>query len=199
MVAVGLVMPSVQSMPENASIVKEREQKICEAASSSLLETTTIASCISYLNEYIENMPFSAHFKHYLSTSVEQGCQELKLFGISPDATVNECEDIVGQKDLKDRLKTRRIIFNIYQDTVEIETVLPIFVKEQTENSSIEVFVKLVPIFDSVKTEQRLIIPKLVQETSFLWPAIGFRLVEDNETILIFAVGAGIRWSLRLL
>jgi len=41
-------------------------------------------------------------------------------------------------------------------------------------------------------------IRKLYQETSVIWPAIGARIKEEDNTVFIIAIGPNIKWDWKL-
>ena len=91
-------------------------------------------------------------------------------------------------------LKKHMFLMNIHPDTVEIKTTIPPKIENLTrENSTLEIFIKLYPFTDSVETTQRMVLRKLYQKTSLIWPAIGARVIENNITTFIIAFGPGIK------
>jgi len=167
--------------------------------------TLKIGDVSTILLDNLDKISSNEKLNHLLSIFIEKGMQEMEEVGLSSDLTLDETESMMTPgKFFTLRLRgTHRFMFNVQPDAVILSTVLPRYVMNLTEdnstvNKSLEIFVKLIPFFDSVETQQRLIIRKLYQKTTILWPIIGMRIVEGEETTFIVAFGFNINWSFRL-
>ncbi len=166
---------------------------------SHLLETTTIGTVTTFIKDYLHQMQYSPRFKERFTEYLEQGLFEMEKLGITSEKNLLETQTIVtNEPRIKNPFKSHRFLMNFNPDSVEMETTIPTYIDNQSvDNYTVEVFIKLIPFIDSLQTVQRIILRKFYQESSFLWPAIGLRIIEDGETVFIIAFGKGITWKFR--
>jgi len=123
--------------------------------------------------------------------------------GITSEKNLLETENILTKGFFNRKPRIRSFLINLRPDVADVTTSIPPFVinlskNNESENVSLEIFIKLIPLFDSIQTEQRIILRKLYQSSSLLWPAIGARILEDNVTSFILAFGPGFQWTWRI-
>jgi len=192
------LIPSVQSTDTTRLNTTELHTQL-PTSESHLLETTTIGTVTALIKDYLHQMPYSSRFKERFTKYLEQGLFEMEKLGITSEKNLLETQIIVTNEPLlKNPFKSHRFLMNINPDSVNIETTIPTYIENQTgDNYTIEIFIKLIPLVDSIQTIQRIIIRKFYQESSLLWPAIGLRIIEDGETVFIIAFGKGITWNFK--
>ena len=169
----------------------------------SLMETTTIQDFITILYTQIQQLPTNSLTRYLLTKSIEQGMKQIKKIGITSETSLSETQEILVEITPNVRPRARFFIINIYPDDVQMLLTTPPHVINLSNNGSanetLEILFKIMPLVDFIQTEQRIIIRKLYQYTSFILPAIGGRILEDNTTKFILVFGPGIRWDWRLL
>lgn len=169
--------------------------------SKSSSESITIGEFVEMIKDELHRTPLNSRFKTMFTKYLENGIEEMKEIGIIEN-NLQETKDIFT-KGLFDRKRLHSFLINYNPDEVYILTTIPPIVRNlsnnDTNNRTLEIFIKLIPLFDSIQTEQRIIIRKLYQSTSLIWPALGGRIIEDNSTKFILAFGPGIQWNWRLL
>ena len=195
----------VQSIEIKNILSTNNYQESAESSESCIFESITLGRFISEIKEQLNKVPLSSRFKARLVNFIESGINEMEKMGINSEKNLLETEDTLSN-GLFDRLKDRshNFLMNFYPDSVDILTVIPPFEvnlseNNESENSSkkLEVFIKLIPVIDSITTENRIIF-RILRQSSIVWPAIGGRILEDNSTTFILAFGPGIQWSWRL-
>lgn len=179
--------------------------KIPKADELCVLESITVDEVITLIKEQLHQIISNSRLRLLLMKCIENGISEMGEMGITSEKSLMETENIMSTGkffNIKPR-GIHRFMINIDPDAVLLSTTLPsreidLTGDNESENKTLEIFVKLIPLLDSVSTEQRLIIRKLHQRTALLWPAIGARIIEGDETTFILAFGKGIYWSFRI-
>ena len=200
-----VLMPTlITSVQSINTTIQEKNNLITQASTlpeSGVLESTTIQIITTLMKDYVDEMPYSSRTKERFIRYIEQGMYELERQEVTSEKNLLETQRILtDSENLLEGLKRHKFLFNINPDTVEIETTIPSHISNLTGgNTTHEIFIKLVPFADSVKTSQRIIIRKLYQETSLIFPAIGARVIEDNSTVFIIAFGPGMKRNWRLI
>jgi hypothetical protein len=170
-------------------------------SSTDYYESTTISEFAEIIKDELYRTRLNSRIEMFFTKCIEKGIEELEEIGII-ERNLEETEDILTKGFFNRKTRYRSILINYNPDEVNIYTTIPPFVRNisdnETENRTLEIFIKLIPIFDIIETEQRIFIRKLYQSTSLLWPAIGGRIIEDNSTKFILAFGAAIHWYWRL-
>lgn len=168
-----------------------------ERASLRLPSPITMDELVIQLSEYLSQAPLPSSIKRGLQSSIHRGVAYLSTHG---DGLQSGPQGVFALR------KTRFVLFNLYPDDVTIETTYPRRTRNLSTNASsgnvtqiLEIFLKIIPISDHIQTEKRIILRKLYQETSILGPAIGARILENNETSFIIAFGFGIQRYWRFL
>jgi len=158
-------------------------------------DTITLADVHNILKGRLAQIPVSIQLKHLLAKAIEQGIAQLNTNGLSSEQNLLKmnAEDIGNLAMPRFRLP-HVFLINYYPDVVNMSLTLDPWKMEMSnssgyENRTLEIFVKLVPIVDYVKTEQRIIFRKLYQNTAYLFPSIGCRILQDNSTLFIIAFG----------
>ncbi|MEM0466546.1 MAG: hypothetical protein QXX20_02950 [Candidatus Thermoplasmatota archaeon] len=171
---------------------------------STSFESLTIQGYISILKEYLENVSVSPSIKQQLYRSIELGLAEMKYLNIQPEQTLKEVQDYYPTGIRGPFQRDHIFLMNFYPDVVSINVLFPTYkinITHENKTSDItqvlEIFVKLVPLFDSVQTQNRIFIRKLYQKTSPIWPAIGGRILDNDTTVFILAFGLKIDWKMR--
>jgi len=195
---------SVQSIETKKINTTESNLQLSTDQESNILESITIGMIASLIKNRLQQMPYSQRFKDRFTRYIEKGITEMEKLGITQGKNLDKIQTAPTDNPLALKpAKKHFFLMNIYPDTVDIETIVPRYVQNLTgddwqDNTTIEFFIKLIPLFDSIDTSQRVIIRKLHQSTSLIYPAIGARIIQDNSTLFITAFGPGIKWSWRL-
>lgn len=170
-------------------------------SSSPILNSITLEDFITTLHQHIQQLPLNSKIKFLLTYSIKKGYHDLEQLGLTPKTTLTETQQLLLEYPLGGiQARARFFIINVYPDTVTILTSIPPnIVNLSEENTTLEILIKITPFLDYIQTEQRIILRKLYQSTSLLWPAIGGRIQEGNTTKFILVFGPGIRWDWRLL
>jgi hypothetical protein len=122
--------------------------------------------------------------------------------GITAEKTLSETKEMLDH-DTGLRLRgSHRFLINFYPDVARVVTVLPRYTRNisetnESQNRTLEIFIKLIPFYDYIKTENRIIV-RILCQSSVIWPAIGMRIIEGNTTVFILAFSPGIQWSWKL-
>jgi len=165
-------------------------------------ESITIGEFVEIIKDELDRSRLNSRFKLILMKFIEEGTKEIEEIGITENS-LQETENIFTKGFFNRKPRSRSFLINLNPDMVTIYTTIPPFVRNlsnnETENRTLEIFIKLIPLFDMIETEQRIFIRKLYQSTSTLWPAIGGRITEGDSTKFILAFGPGIQWYWRLL
>jgi len=170
-----------------------------EISESNLVKQTTLETITTGMQEYIDQLSCSPLLKQLVIRCIKQGVYDLKKQGINSEVSIDTLElSSYGKERAFGNSRSRFFIFNSYPDTVEIQTTIPSHIENLTGNSTLEIFIKLYPLVDSIKTSKQMIIRTLYQETSGIWPSIGARIVEDNTTTFIIAFGPGMKWNWKI-
>ena len=185
----------VQSINTTKQNTTEFSTQLSTASDSYLLKSTTIGTITTLIKDHLRQMPYSSRFKQRFTTYLELGLYEMEKLGVTSEKNLLETQSILTDGMLPmNGLKRHLFLMNIDPDTVEIKTTIPPQIENLTgNNSTLEIFIKLYPFTDSVKTTQRIALRKLYQTTSLIWPAIGARVIENNITTFIIAFGPGIK------
>ena len=185
----------IQSSSTTKQNTIESSIELSTASDSHLFKSTTIGTITTIIKDNLRQMSYSPRFKQRFTKYLELGLYEMEKLGVTPEKNLLETKSILTDKMLPiDGLKRHMFLINIDPDTVEIKTTIPPQLENLTgDNSTLEIFIKLYPITDSVKTTQRMTLRKLYQTTSLIWPAIGARVIENNITTFIIAFGPGIK------
>ena len=184
----------------NTKILKSENTSIVDQNSTDSIKVNEIVeNIIDYLNE----LQISDKSKSILRSFILLGLKNLEKIDIDKDVSISDSQDIINERGIFGRTKNKFVLINYRPDNVILNVTLPTKIinlsdENQTSNRTLEIFVKLIPFIDVVETEQRVIIRKLYQ-SSVIWPAIGARIVEDDETSFILAFGINIKWSWKLL
>ena len=192
---------SVQSIDSKKINTTESNLQLSTNQESNILESITIGMITSQIKNRLQQMPYSQRFKDRFTRYIEKGITEMENLGITQGKNLDKIQTTLTDIPLALKpAKKHFFLINIYPDTVDIETIVPTYVQNLTgddwqDNTTIEFFIKLIPLFDSIDTSQRVIIRKLHQSTSLIYPAIGARIRQDNSTVFITAFGPGIKWS----
>jgi len=170
---------------------------LSDISESKLVKQTTLETITEDMQEYIDQLSCSPIIKQFFIQCIKQGLNDLKKQGINSEVSTDTLSlSSYDEKKAFGNSRTRFFIFNSYPDTVQIETTIPPLVENRTDNSTLEIFIKLYPVVDNIKTSKQMIVRTLTQETSVIWPCIGARIVEDNTTTsFIIAFGPAIKWS----
>ena len=163
-------------------------------------DITTIQDMVLLMEEYLESLSLPPRLHLLFSRSISRGLHQLDTVGIHPSMTIKDTSTMLTPNHVPLALqKSRLFLVSSYPDMVDMNLTIPPFEQnESEENVSIEIFIKLYPVVDYVMCEKEWIIRTFCQETSLLWPAIGGRVIKEDETSFIMAFGPGIRWSWRL-
>jgi len=194
---------SVQSIETKKQKITTSQPQLPTSSESCPLESITIDTMTTLIKNRLHQMPYTSRFKARFTRYIEMGIKEMEKLGVTPEKNLFETQTILTDELLPLKpSKAHFFLMNLYPDSVDITTTIPTYVENLTgddwaDNTTLEIFVKLIPFFDSVETVQRIILRKLYQETSLLLPAIGARIREDNSTVFIVAFGPGIKWSWR--
>ena len=195
---------SVQSVETKRLYKAESDLQLPLEIKSHMLESITIETMTSLIKDRLGQLPINSRLKERFARYIEKGINEMNMMGITSEKNLVETQNILTDGLLNPkRPKTHIFLMSLYPDSVDITTMIPTYIENLTgdewqDNTTIEIFVKLIPLFDSVSTSQRVIIRKLRQTTSIVYPAIGARIRQDNSTLFIAAFGPGIKWSWRL-
>jgi len=194
---------SVQSIETKKQKITTSQPQLPTSSESCPLESITIDTMTTLIKNRLHQMPYTSRFKARFTRYIEMGIKEMEKLGVTPEKNLFETQTLLAESPLSLKPpRTHLFLMNLYPDSVDITTTIPTYIENLTgddwaDNTTLEIFVKLIPFFDSVETVQRIILRKLYQETSLLLPAIGARIREDNSTVFIAAFGPGIKWSWR--
>ena len=168
-----------------------------DISESNLIKQTTLETITEDMQDYIDQLSCSPIIKQFFIQCIKQGLNDLKKQGINSEVSIDTLSlSSYDEKRAFGNSRTRFFIFNSYPDTVQIETTIPPIIQNRTDNSTLEIFIKLYPVVDNIKTSKQMIVRTLTQETSVIWPCIGARIIEDNTTTsFIIAFGPAIKWS----
>jgi hypothetical protein len=172
------------------------------APNSPSLPSLTVGKIVSMIENELQRMPVNAQMKTMLLTSLKQGVAEMGTTGVTTETTLSELKEILDH-DTSFRLRgSHRFLMNFYPDVAQVVTVLPRYTRNlsetnESQNRTLEIFIKLIPFYDYIKTENRIIV-RILCQSSIIWPAIGMRILEGNTTVFIFACSPGIQWSWKL-
>ncbi len=195
---------SVQSVETKRFYKAESDLQLPVETESYMLESITIGTMTALIKDQLGQLPINSRLKERFEKYIEKGINEMNMMGITSEKSFVETQTILSDSLLNPkRPKTHMFLMNLYPDSVDITTMIPTYIENLTgndwqDNTTVEIFVKLIPLFDSIDTSQRVIIRKLHQTTSLIYPAIGARIRQDNSTLFIAAFGPGIKWSWRL-
>ncbi len=161
-----------------------------------------IDELILEIEENLEKMPISNMKKEMLSRFIDLGIEEMHDIGITAETSVSELEPLSDQEFRLLSSRGHFFMLSFEPDEVVVSTMLPTYISntsdnESEDNSSIEIFLKIVPLFDTIMTKKQFIFRKFYQSTSLIFPAIGLRLIENDETTFLIAFGMGISWYFR--
>ena len=189
------LLTSVQSITITKQNTIELTTQLSTASESHLLKSTTIETITALIKDHLRQMPYLSIFKQRLTRYLELVIYEMEKLGITSEKNLIETQSILTDGMLPiNSLKRHLFLMNINPDTVEIKTTIPPHIENLTgDNSTLEIFIKLIPFTDSVETTQQIALRKLYQETSLIWPAVGARIIENNITTFIIAFGPGIK------
>jgi hypothetical protein len=166
-------------------------------------ETVSLNSYINVMKTTLPKLPLYS-FHNLFELFIKNGVKELHQSGYSTQVTLGklqrECSSGLFNRGVQ---RHHRVLMNFYPDIVVINTSLPIYTEDASEqlgisNATIEFFIKIVPLVDTIETQNRIFLRTLTQKTSVLGPAIGIRLIESNTTVFILAFGSNIQRSWHL-
>ena len=194
---------SVQSIETMKQNITTSQPQLPTSSESCPLESITIDTMTTLIKNRLHQMPYTSRFKARFTRYIEMGIKEMEKLGITPEKNLIETQTLLTESPLPLKpSKKHFFLMNLYPDSVDITTTIPTYIENLTgedwaDNTTLEIFVKLIPLIDSIETVQRIILRKLYQEASSLLPAIGARIRKDNSTVFIVAFGPGIKWSWR--
>jgi hypothetical protein len=197
-------LSSVQSRDMTTTFKGDGDVSLSVNTQENNIQNITIKSFTDMIMAHLDKTSHSTKFKERFQRYIATGINKMSEFGITSEKTLDEAQDILSDGFFTvGRPTTHFFLFNLYPDFVDITVTLPIYVENLTgeqwqENTTFEVFIKLIPLFDDISTSQRVIIRKLYQKTSVLWPVIGGRIRQNNSTLVMAAFGPGIKWTWRV-
>jgi hypothetical protein len=208
MLTIFLLITSSTAQPIVSLQDKQSNSKDQIFSTDNKLSSCTIHDLIEAMDRYIDQLPIGIQLKQRLHKYIDNGIIELKNNGITVDQTVRETQNYEPTGLKGPFQKNHLFLMNILPDIVSINVILPTYrtnisngnsSDNESENNTqvLELFVKLVPFVDSVQTQNRILLRKLYQKTSSIWPAVGGRILDNETTIFILAFGPQIDWSMR--
>ena len=194
------ITSSVHGVNLKNQILKDQYTELSNSYDNDVLKSTKIGDILKLLKDHINKMQCSSKLKIRIHNFLEDAIYEMKENGITYNKNLFEVQNIIKNRlAFRDLFNNHRFLMNFYPDTVEIETTLPKDIRNISGgNQTLEIFIKLYPIVDFVRTTKQMPIRKLYQETSVIWPAIGARIREDDNTVFIIAIGPNIKWDWKL-
>jgi len=197
-------LSSVQSSEIKSSYTKDSNVSLSTNTQANNLESLTIGLLTELITNHLQKTPYPIKLKEKFLQYLDKGINEMNELGITSEKNLFETQDILSDGFFTvGRPTTHFFLLNLYPDFVDITVTLPTYIENLTgdewqDNTTLEIFVKLIPLLDSIDTSQRVIIRKLYQKTSVLWPVIGGRIRQDNSTLVMAAFGPGIKWTWRI-
>lgn len=183
-------------------------QQLTVTSHTSVSESTptiTISDIRLLLYEKLQHYPLNPQIRLILQHSIDEGMKDLETMGVSFKENILNPQKSSVEMPLKLLKRTHVMLLNFYPDVVNISLTLRPFVTNLSSNitgqnttHTLEIFIKLIPVIDFVKTEQRIILRKVYQNTPLLWPSIGCRILEENTTVFIIAFGPGMQRSWKI-
>jgi hypothetical protein len=198
-----IIATSYSTIAQPQQQIQPAQQYNCIAASDprTNLDSITLNHLITLIKDNIQNLQISQKLQTLVNRFINRGVQQLQQQGITLETPINNIQTI---EPLATRKRSAFFLINYNPDSIFILTSIePYQVNlsdNQTQgNQTLEILIKIMPFLDYVQTEQLIILRKLYQSTSLLWPAIGIRILEDDTTVFILMFGPGIQRSWRLL